>query len=570
MRVLLLHPDDDPQDQLWAREHWDRVIDLGFAGEETYDRWSQNFDCPVESLPKLRIEEFSVVRQALASGFDQVVDKYGLDWWELISIRFHEQIALILRLKKLAELMNSRDEVHITRDGNHAEILRALLPQLQCLTSEAAKFGKVRRVISSARALSAAQIVQTLGDKYDAGYRIRRWVAARWKPQTAPVVLLPTAHVTAARMAISYARALTGTNFLLVATRKNGRTDEFPRNVACAMLASYAPGKCDEAEYRKLLAAWRELEPILERNVEAAILKRLESFLRFPKTLCDGLAIRDAWLRVFEREPISAVLCTDDSNPYTQIPMLLARNRGLPTVACHHGALDGQNLVKRSHAEIVLAKGRMERDYLANTCGLSAGKIQVGAPPMPERSRTGVREKDAILFFSEPYELDGGRAQEICEGILPELARVARRMELKLIVKLHPMESVSQRTRLVRRCLSPTEIQSATVVAGKLSDELLERAGLAVAIQSTAAVDCRLRGIPVFLCAWLDCGHFGYLDQFVKFRAGVALRSPAEIAKIPELLGAATAADIRGLWEAASTEKLERILTRRLELGIAV
>jgi hypothetical protein len=569
MRVLLLHPDDDPENELWARERWDRVIDLGFAGEDTYRHWSGALQCPVDALPKLRIAEFSAVREAFAAGYGRVVDQYGLDWWELIAIRFHEQLAFIMRLKKLCELVNWHDEVHITRDGNHAETLRGSLRQLRCLAPETSKFGKVRRLISSLRALGVPQIVQTLGDKHDAGYRIRRRVAARWKPQTAPVVLLPTAHVTAARIAISYARALMDTNFLLVATRKSGWINDVPPNASSVMLASYAPGNCDQAECRELLAAWGGLELILETNAETTVLKRLGSFLQFPKMLRDGLAIRDAWLRVFEREPVSAVLCTDDANPYTHIPLLLARRRGLPTVACHHGALDGQNLVKRSHAEIVLAKGEMERDYLVNTCGISAQKVEVGAPPIPRWVSTGMRKANAIVFFSEPYELDGGRAREIYREILPQLARLALRMELKLIVKLHPMESASERTKLVRRCLSSTEVQSVTVVTGRLSDELLGRARLAVTVQSTAAVDCRLRGIPVFLCAWLDCGHFGYLDQFVKFGAGVPLHSPAEIAKAPELLAEA-ARDIRDLWEAAPSEELERLLTRGLELSVAV
>jgi len=47
MRVLLLHPEDDPASGPWNHERWDRVVDLGTAGEETRNRWSGMFDCPV-------------------------------------------------------------------------------------------------------------------------------------------------------------------------------------------------------------------------------------------------------------------------------------------------------------------------------------------------------------------------------------------------------------------------------------------------------------------------------------------------------------------------------------------
>src|SRR5439155_7122100 len=129
---------------------------------------------------------------------------------------------------------------------------------------------------------------------------------------------------------------------------------------------SYASGKYGAREYQQLLESWQGLLLEFERDQELSILERLRAFDRVPALLREGLAIRDAWLKVFATEPVSAVLCADDTNPYTHIPLLLARERGLPAVACHHGALDGRYLIKKSHADLVLAKGRMEKDYLVN------------------------------------------------------------------------------------------------------------------------------------------------------------------------------------------------------------
>jgi len=86
MKVLLLDPDDDPKLGPWAQQPWNRVVDLGIAGQRTYESWSKVFYCPVEPLPKLGLEDFKQVRGVLFSGLGRVVDTHGFDWWELISI----------------------------------------------------------------------------------------------------------------------------------------------------------------------------------------------------------------------------------------------------------------------------------------------------------------------------------------------------------------------------------------------------------------------------------------------------------------------------------------------------
>ena len=132
--------------------------------------------------------------------------------------------------------------------------------------------------------------------------------------------------------------------------------------------------------------------------------------------------------------------------------------------------------------------------------------------------------------------MDGGRCREFYRELLPPLADLASRMNLKLVVKLHPMESERERRKFVNAALLPRQLESVQIVGGTLSEELLDGTSFAVTVQSTAAVDCAIRGIPVFLCKWLDYSYYGYVDQFIRYRAGVPLHSPAEIAKIPDML----------------------------------
>jgi hypothetical protein len=515
----------------------------------------------------------------LASGFGCVVDEHGLDWWELISIRFHEQIALIIRLKKLAAQLSATDEVFVTRPGFHATVLDLLLKgRIECFREPARYFGRARRMVATARNFNLSQLLQILGDKYDAGYRVRRRLAHPKVRCEDEVILLPVAQGNAARTALSYAEVLPGRKFLLMTTRSSGWVAETPTNVAAARLASYAGSRsgqdCD-AELLVLLKRWGELR--FEGHSEIGLLERTGAFSGIAKILRDGLAIRDAWLEVFRRERVSAVLCTDDTNPYTHMPLLIAQKRGLPTLACHHGALDGGYLIKRSHADLVLAKGHMEKDYLVSTCGLAEGKIEIGAPSLRHgiNVRKGINKgaghrKGSIVFFSEPYELDGGRCQEFYSELLPPLVGLASRMNLDLVVKLHPMESERERRKIVNAALRAGQIESVQVVAGTLCEELLNRTSFALTVQSTAALDCAIRGIPVFLCKWLDYSYYGYVDQFIRYGAGVPLRSPADIAKIPDMLEKFPAPARTDFWQAISREKLERLLTGALKMAVAV
>ncbi len=116
---------------------------------------------------------------------------------------------------------------------------------------------------------------------------------------------------------------------------------------------------------------------------------------RFADWFARGLEIRDAWRNVLNAEPVQAVLCADDSNPYTHIPLLLAKERGLRTISCHHGALDGRYMFKRCHADVILAKGRMEEDYLVRLCGVPGNRNEVGAPILVEdRKQETCKEKE--------------------------------------------------------------------------------------------------------------------------------------------------------------------------------
>ena len=378
-----------------------------------------------------------------------------------------------------------------------------------------------------AKKFPASQLLEIFWDKTDPGYQLRGRFSRHAKPSPRQVILAPTAYGNASRTAIAYAESVPELSFLLVSTRRSGWIPSTPSNVATNSLRSYASvgDRSRRVELEHLSKCWNALRIQLNEKPEFKMLEAIGGFDEFPRRLAHGLEIRDAWCNVLDREPLSGVLCADDSNPYTHIPLLLAKERGLPTVACHHGALDGRYMFKRAHADVVLAKGNMEQDYLVRVCGVPRTKVEIGAPAMLGRKvvRAANAARKSIVFFSEAYEISGGgRAKEFYRDVLPPLADLAIRAGCQLVVKLHPAESLAERQGFVFDTLSPAQRNVVRVVAGPLGD-LLNDTWFGVTILSTVAVDCATQAIPCFLCSWLEFWPYGYIDQFTRFGVGIKL-----------------------------------------------
>ncbi len=542
MRILIVHAEDRPDRGSWAAEKWDRVIDLGVSGEQAYERWSKAMSVPVVPVRSLGLDdgEFKATADFLRAGGDRLGDKENLDWWALTAILFYEKAAQARIFGRLVESMRSSDVVAITRPGFQADVLRCLIgSRVTCFAGPTAS--KWRRRFGIASKFSLAQIGEIFWDKYDASYRARGSFHGFRRPNRKPLVLLPSAYINASRTAVAYAEIDPSIDYLLVATRRSGWQVTVSRNVAVAKLASYARWKPEIGEeYRDLVERWSKVRRELEQVPEIVILARLGSLDSFPTFIRKGLAVREAWRTVFEREPIQSVLCADDSNPYTTIPLQLARNRGLPAIAAHHGALDGRQLFKPKLFDVVLAKGRMEEDYLANVCGIEHSRIEVGAPldrlPRALAPEESARDARSIVFFSEGFEVAGARAEDIYRDVVPGVAQLAANTGRELIIKLHPFESRREREKLVARVLSPALRRVTRVVSGGLTTALICDIWFGITILSTAATECALAGVPCFLCGWLNYSPWGYVRQFSKFGVGRVLHSPAEIADVPAML----------------------------------
>jgi hypothetical protein len=568
MKVLLLHPNDTFDDRRWSSQSWDRIVDLGVSSAERSARWAEKLDCDVLHLHSFRRRDrdFARVKEILNAACGRLIDTQGLDWWRILSILLHEQLEMVLLINRLSETLSASDEVYASRwewpvqavahaSGHEVRPLRdAVSPRL---ASRLPRYGR------AIRRLSFSQIKDVLFDKYDAHYRWRSHLQRQFSRQSEPVVIVPTAYTNVSRMGASYARMLPEQRFLFVATRYSALAFDRPPNVTVVNLAAFAEKPTSDLEADALLAKWEIVKDELRAIPEVEALYSTGSLDRFAPLLRQGIAVRDAWARALSITSATAVLCGDDSNPITRIAVDLAAEKGVRTVDFHHGALDGRFLFKSLPSDVYLAKSEMEKDYLVRACGLDDTRVAVGAPHRSQmlRNREPVECKE-IVFFSEPYENNGARPTEVYTEIIPPLVDLCRSAGTRLVIKLHPFESKSERRRVLRKLLSAQDLDLVDLLTGPMPEDLASHTWFGVTVESTAALDCAFQGVPCFLCSWLEVSPYGYVQQYSRFGIGQSLRSANEIRTIPRILSQlpeeATVSE--ALWKPISPETLRRYL----------
>jgi len=544
MRVLLLQPEDSPERGPWSQQHWDLIVDLGKSSRFSEERWTRQHGCPLLRADSFRqgIADAKKVRELFSAGRGRLIDEEGIDWWDLLSLLVLPDALNLLALLSIAKEISPSAELWATRPGGVAGMLAIVLER------SVRDFGQSVLARSANRAMhlagiiqrfSAGQIKQILLDKCDSGYQWRSRFASRRPRFVEAVVLLPSAYENVSRMAAAYARLLPEQLFLMVATRYSAKQFVTPPNVQVRDLAAYASADSPTAEATSLIELWTKLRADLQSSPQLQMLLRSGVLESFPAWIRDGLSARNAWREVFEREPVSGVLCGDDSNRYTRVPVLLAARRKIATVDFHHGALDGLYVLKELPSDLYLAKSEMERDYLLRVCGLPAEKVAMGPPSTGDvrvRSELQSSQRASVVFFSEPYEVAGMRTDEVYRELLPPLCRVARETGHRLIIKLHPFESLSQRRRIVRDILTFEDQKLVSIVDGPLTTELLAQARFGVTVESTTVIDCLQNGICCFLCGWLARSPYEYMQQYARFGIGELLHDAQQLMEIPRRL----------------------------------
>lgn len=567
MQILLLHPDDDFHGS-WFRERWDLIVDLGRAPKSFYEEWSRKKGCPVFSIFDLSLEiaDLRTWRSLMECGRHQVVDRFGIDWWDVIGLLLQRDMQEMRVAQRLASTINGCERLTVSRPSLIADALRLQLGcRLTVLQTHPPRriVKKLGRYARAAANLSFGQLRQVVYDKYDARYSWRRILSGVAARSDEPVVLLPTAYSNVTRAAIRYARILPDQKFLLVLARATAKVAPVPDNVRMESLAAFAEERSNSDELRQLERSWDRLESSLQDHPEFRLSTQVEVLREGKRWLRWALPIRDAWNAVFERRSVICCMSGDDTNPYTRIPLVLSYQRNLPSIGFHHGALDGIMAYKNPCFSTYLVKGEMERDYLEHVCKVDAAKLRIGASyAPPEGQSMWSNAAPWIVLFTEPYETDFWRAEAIYSEVIPRLCSAARRAGKTVVMKLHPFESARQRQRMLKRVLSTSDAELVKINAEPLSAEILRNTWCGVTVESTTAFECATVGIPAFLCGWLRHAYVGYGRQYARFGVAQMLESPDDLLKLPEKVPGAIPADgVAGrLLHAISAEQFSEIL----------
>src|SRR5579872_1551466 len=532
MRVLLLHPEDSAPPRNAGT--WDLIVDLARAHQETYAAWAAESGCDVISIHEFakEIDDLYLLRDVLHSGMGELIDESGIDWWDVMSLELISEFRGIMLAQRLAQKLGDKCEVCSSRRHTIAASLRHWLgvPVVNLEGLPLKTFHKAVRWSHAISYMDGSQWTEIIRGRCAGLFAV---LASARPSSTRPRILCPTAYVNGSRTAVSLARQLPDHQFALVYTRSNGRLRWVPENVEQFALAHYSK-RAGAADIDSLLSRWETLRHRLTKQYQefenanqTGILAKVPGLLRW------GVQLREAWTQLLASENITACLCTDDSNPPTRIPLILSRKRGLPAIALHHGALDYAMAVKGHHADFYLTKSEIEHDYLQRTCRVSGEKLVRVQVPESLPSTRPSRFPDAFVFFTEPYEHFGWRRHEIYGDLVPRLRNVAERLNLRLVLKLHPFESAAW----FQKILKPGE--RIEVVSGPLTTNFLQTVKVAITVQSSVAIECQNFNIPVFLMAWLRDSLTGYVRQLASFGVGWRLESIDGIDKIPDLLNKA-------------------------------
>ena len=168
MKVLLVHPEDDlPPEN--SRREWDLVVDLGRAPTSTYTRWSAQMGCAVISIYDFaeEITDLRLCRESLRHGAGFLLDRFGIDWWDVLSLGIVPILQQITLFERLSSYIDKPCQFHATRPFRPTTVLRDLGPVKVLGSGSVSLQKKLQHYKHVVANLDTAQIWQIIQDKFD-------------------------------------------------------------------------------------------------------------------------------------------------------------------------------------------------------------------------------------------------------------------------------------------------------------------------------------------------------------------------------------------------------------------
>jgi hypothetical protein len=221
----------------------------------------------------------------------------------------------------------------------------------------------------------------------------------------------------------------------------------------------------------------------------------------FDRMLARGLystALFENWI---ERVQPSALVV---GNPvFEGYALHAARKQTIPTVLLQHGILGDFCQFVDPPADHYIVRGWFWREFLSSA---AAAKAKILNPAQPAVPRLADRaDRRAILFLSAPFSMQEYWPSADLDDILRTLLHAAFETNAKLIIRVHPLESLGTYKAKVRKLSSRSAtLAEVTFSQGASLDPILERSAVAVTFASTTFLDCLRLRVPVVSFRWHD------------------------------------------------------------------
>lgn len=204
-------------------------------------------------------------------------------------------------------------------------------------------------------------------------------------------------------------------------------------------------------------------------------------------------------------------------NPVHEAHLLhCAKKRGIPTILLQHGILGDFCQLLDPPVDHYIVRGRFWQEFLS--CDARKRSVILNPPQTLIPSGKAVANADRerhILFLTAPYGVHEFMHLADLDDILASMLQVAFKEKMKLVVRVHPSESIGYYQQIVTRLIDELRLRDVRVEYshGPGLEQLVRGSAVAVTFCSTVFLDCLREGIPLVSFDWHD---FSYKKQIEK------------------------------------------------------
>jgi hypothetical protein len=245
--------------------------------------------------------------------------------------------------------------------------------------------------------------------------------------------------------------------------------------------------------------------------------------------------------------------------------LLLHENvRRVPVVMLQHGIMHWVYGVADQPVDVFVLRGSFFQQVLNEP--LRRKTVIRNFPEPQQRADLPAaksEERDSILFITTPYDVPAMYHEEDRQDILRAILRAAHSAKKPLIVRVHPLEKISDYERLVHGLEDELGLQvGVSYSQGPDVEQALARSGVAVLHFSTMFLDCLRHGIPIVSFGWHwfpnkahfqeeRIFHFARDLQEVEFLIGQGLAGqlPRSQAMLEKFLASTKAEEISAMFQ---------------------